>query len=117
MDRTDAYKHVFETMHAAGMRHFMYNNPGCDGAFQKRIDGTPCALNEKLHLNAFYYVFDFANGQSHSSIEFDIAGEGPGGQWFKLQAYGVSPEELTVGKINEIHRKLLAAWEAAVSTT
>jgi hypothetical protein len=80
-----------------------------------RIEGTPCACNDKLYLHAAHYVFE-NNGQRFESLEFDITAENADGQWFSLKAYGNRPDDLTAERVEQVRASLLAAWEAVQVT-
>ena len=50
------------------------------------------------------------SGHDYCSIEIEITAEANDGQWFKLMAYALRPEDLTDERLDDIKRRLIAAW-------
>jgi hypothetical protein len=74
------------------------------------IPARECECNEGKRVQIFVMPYSFyLNGHLSESCEVELCGEF--GTWWKLRAYGLTFDE-TVTKIDDIERKLVAAWNA-----
>jgi hypothetical protein len=69
----------------------------------------PCETNDRTQVVIKPFDLNF-DGRRFSSVEIEITGE-YAGEWWKLQRYSISPEELE-DKLDKIENKLVMAWNA-----
>lgn len=82
----------------------------CDWYACKRTKSKrECACNQKP-VQVVVTPFIINNAEKRESVEIDITAE-YNGHWWKMEAYGLSPEEV-INKLNEIESALIRAWEA-----
>lgn len=85
---------------------------GVDWYAWRRLDGgADCECNDKppcLCLRPFH--IEMQDGQTFSSVEFDVTGE-TGGRWLKISAYSV-PIDDAIAAIPQCRQMLLTAWNA-----
>jgi hypothetical protein len=103
--------HEFFTVR--GFKH--YPQPASMPGWQKHLytlrlpDVPPCKCNDRTGLHVNVTSGDLS-GHDYCSIEIEITAEANDGQWFKLMAYALRPEDLTDERLDDIKRRLIAAW-------
>lgn len=82
--------------------------------------GRPvCLTNDKLSIHADIFELDLSSRGSegwYRTVEISITGEASPGLWIKLAAYSLPWGEVP-GRLAEIQRGLLAAWDAFCAAT
>jgi hypothetical protein len=83
-------------------------------SFEKRLPkGTPCKCNDdkvSWHITVWPEIRIDQNRNSVPSVEVEIFGEQQGGTWFKLKAYSIDIDNLSVS-LDRAEQNVLAAWQ------
>jgi len=76
---------------------------------------TPdCACNDKPPSLIVYPAQIELAENLHTSLEAEICGETKSGEWLKLRAYSIKPEEF-FDRFQTIRARLVAAWKAGAA--
>ncbi len=79
---------------------------------RSELPARRCECNDDktgMQLVIYVYSYDLPNGP-HESVTVQLRGE-ESGLWWLIEAYSMSVEE-AVSRLDDVERKLIAAWNA-----